>query len=462
MDAHVRNVRDSWKLGLENQWVKLSRQKILTTNNLLASEYNILAQKSLELYKSGLDNYIKLAEQGGTTSGGMDIITLSDQMANLIDFNRAFAIATTEVYKKTLEKAAQENISDPVVTETKEKILKDLFLIAQTTHELTSIANANRMKFDKLFKETDKIEFEEALFTFEDNYFLLKKSTQELLELGYQVYQELDISNQWVSKIKLALVQANPEQYCSILNLQPKTDQIVTDNSWMATDKYTEDWVNPGFNIASWKKANYVNENINQNRRDALLPIWFVSHTNTGLLNDSTRADVNDSTLALETDSLAGTITYPDSMSNDTTRIFEPNQFSINQNSETNQRLSNRAYFRKKFSISGLPVSADIKLTTDDSYNLFLNGKYVAAFTNSDSSSWQNEYTHQLADYLVEGRNVIAIESIDNDASGRGLIAILSVKYLPGWENKKQQIQLETSDVKIRQNLIMDKYIIMD
>ena len=95
------------------------------------------------------------------------------------------------------------------------------------------------------------------------------------------------------------------------------------------------------------------------------------------------------------------------------------------------------------------------------SYNLFLNGKYVAAITNN-GSSWQNEHTHQLTDYLVEGENVIAIESIDNDASGGGLIAILSSKYLPGWENKKQQIQLETSDVKIRQNLVMDKYIIMD
>lgn len=453
IDAHVRNVRDSWKLGIENQWVKLSRQKILTTNNLLASEYNILAQESLELYKSGLDNYIKLVEQGGTTPDGMDAITLSDQMANLIDFSRAFANATTEVYKKTLDKATQENISDPVVTETKEKILQDLYHIAQTTHELTSIVNTNRMKFEKLFKETDKIEFEEALFTFEDNYFLLKESTQELLELGYQVCQELDISNQWVSKIKLALVQANPEQYCSILDLQPKTEQIVTDNTWMATNKYVEDWVNPNLEISSWKKASYVNENLNQNRRDALLPIWFVSNTNTGLSSDST--------FVIKEDSLAEISANPDSISNDTTRISNSNQISKDKDSELSESLSNRVYFRKNFSIFGLPVSADIKLTLDDSYNLFLNGKYVAAFS-ADDSSWQYEHVHQLSANLVEGRNVIAIEAIDNDASGGGLIAILSVKYLPGWQDKKQQIQLETSDVKIKQNLIIDKYIIMD
>ena len=379
----------------------------------------------------------------------MDIIALSDQMANLIDFNRAFAIATTEVYKKTLEKATQENISDPVVAETKEKILIDLYQNAQTTNSLTAIANSNRRKFEKLFKETDKIEFEEALFTFEDNYFSLKGSTQELLELGYKVSQELEISNQWVSKIKLALVQVNPEQYCSILDLQPKTIQMVTDNSWLVSNKYVEDWINPDLDISSWEKAGYVDENINQNPHDALMPIWFVNYKNTGALNDSTQVD-----------SIAVTTTSSDSLSNDTTKVLDAAQFSIKQETEKNENTSNQIYFRKTFTLSGLPVSADIKLTIDDSYNLFLNGKYVAAYTNIDSS-WQNEHTHQFSDNLVEGENVLAIEGIDNDGSGGGLIAILTVKYLPGWEDKKQEIQLETSDVKIKQNLVMDKYIIL-
>ena len=89
-----------------------------------------------------------------------------------------------------------------------------------------------------------------------------------------------------------------------------------------------------------------------------------------------------------------------------------------------------------------------------------LNGEYIATFTTSDST-WRKEHTHQLTDNLVEGDNLIAIEGIDNDATGGGMVAIITVKSLPGWIDKKQQIQLETSDIKIRQNLVMDKYIIM-
>jgi len=454
IDAHARNVRESWKLGLENQWVKLSRQKILTSNNLLASEYNNLAHKSLELYRTSLEDYAKLIEQGGMTSNGMDAITLSDQMANLIDLSLAFARVTTEVYNKTLDKAAQENISDPIVSETKEKILKDLYLIAQTTHSLTDITNSNRKRYEKLFEDTNKIEYEEALFTLEDNYFSFKESTQELLELGYQISQELKISNQWVSKIMLALVQVNPEQYCSILDIKSKTAQIVTDNTWKATDKYVEGWVNPEFNISSWDQAFFVTESKNIYQGN-LLPIWFSNVDTNGCVTDTSKLN-----LTLETDSIGQVKSHPDSLSADSTKVFDSNQLFINKKYQIIKITSKRVYFRKKFSIVGLPVSADIKLVVDDSYNVFLNGEYIATFTTSDST-WRKEHTHQLTDNLVEGDNLIAIEGIDNDATGGGMVAIITVKSLPGWIDKKQQIQLETSDIKIRQNLVMDKYIIM-
>jgi TolA-binding protein len=457
IEAHTRNVRESWKLGLENQWVKLSRQKILTSNNVLASEYNNLAQKSLALYETSLEKYVRTIE--GKASEGIDAVTLSDQMANLIDFGNAFAKVTMDVYKRTLEKANEENISDPIVSETKEKMLKDLYLIAQTTQSLTEIANSKRKKYEKLFTETDKIEYEEALFTFEDNYFSLKEGCQELLELGYQISQQREISNQWVPQIMLALVQINPDQYCSLLNLKVKTEQIVSDETWKATDEYIESWVDPNFNISLWDQAHYIDKNTSL-YQGSLIPIWFSGVDTIGFVNDTTQVDTSKLKLVTTTDSLGRAIILSDSIHGNSSKIQYPNQLIMNKKPQISKVPSERVYFRKKFLIDGLPVTADIKLIIDDSYNLFLNGKYIATFTSNDSN-WQKEYTHQLTDNLVEGENVIAIEGIDNDATGGGLIAILTIKSLPGWEDKKQQIQLETSDIKIKQNLIMDKYIIM-
>ncbi len=459
IDAHVRNVQESWKLGLENQWVKLSRKKILVSNNLLASEYNNLAQKSLDLYKTNIDNYISLMDLENSQSDDTVPTTISDQMANLIDFNRAFTKVTTDIYKKTLDRATEQNISDPIVSETKEKMLKDLYLISERTQSLAGLVNSNRKKYEKLFKETDKIKYEEALFTFEDNYQSFKESTQELLELGYQHSQQLQINNIWLLKIMLALVRINPEKYCSILNLKPKTKQIVSDATWQVSDKYFEDWINPGFK-SSWHKVGYIAENKNL-FQGKLIPIWFSKIDTVEFIKNTTQMDESKLNFEDATDLLSRTVIFPDSISRDSLNAANQNQFLTKKIPQVREAFAKRVYFRKKFSIDGLPVSADIKLIVDDSFNLFLNGEYIATFTSSDSN-WKKEHNYQITDNLVEGENVIAIEGIDSDVTGGGLIAILTVKSLPGWVDKEQQIQLETSDNRIKQNLIMDKYIIIN
>ena len=458
VEAHIRNIREAWNLGLENQWVKLSRRKILTTNNLLASEYNNLAHKSQDLYKESVENYIKTTEQGGTT-GGMDALTISDQMANLIDFTRAFSSVTVEIYRNTLEKAIEENINDPSVSETKEKMLKDLYLITQTCGELEKKSKTNRKKYEKLFKETDKIEYEDALFTFEDNYFSFQETNKELLEIGYQIIQDMEISNQWVPKIMLALVQANPEEYSNLLDLESSVAQLVTDETWKVSDQYSEGWVQAGFDDAFWNTAQLLHDDFRLNVAPA--QVWFSIMDTLGVINDTsfvTQPAVTDFVL---TDTSLKANAIPDSLASDSTRVNDENKYLVTTRPQLGQVPAKRVYFRKRFSVIGLPVSADIKLKIDDSYNLFLNGEYVAAYMSEDSTTADQEHFHELTDIILEGENVLAIEGIDNDSSGGSLAAEVKIKSLPGWSDKKQQIQIETSDVKIKKNLVMDKYIIM-
>ena len=445
VDAHIRNVQESWKMGLENQWVKFSRQKIVTTGNLLAIEYNKLANKSLELYSHNLDKYIAIVDQKLRASEEMDIISLSDQMANLNDFIKVFAKVATEMYIKTLQRAKDENIVDPTVAETKERMLSNLYEIATRCNEIAGAARFHRKNYEKLFKETKKIDHEEAFFTFEDSYFSFKETTKELLELGYQVSKDREISNAFATKIVLALVQENPEKYGSLLNLQPRTDQYVTNTSWNVSNRYVEDWIKPEFEATDWQFAQYVDKSISTARGN-LIPVWLTTMKSQNL-NDTVPGDGLHPDPA---DSIMQNVAVLDSGAAN-------NLANINQLQPVSTK---RLYFRKNFLVAGLPVSADIKLIVDDSYNLFLNGEYIATFTTEDSI-WQREHSHQLSDYLIEGENTLAIECIDNDETRGGLVAVLNVKYLPDWHDKRQQIQLETSDEKIKQNLVIDKYIIL-
>ncbi len=425
IDAHSRNIQEAWNLGIENQWVKLSRKKILAANNLLAEEYQKLAHKSLDLFAANLESYKQAIDRSDKS---VDLTSFSDQLANLIDFGRAFSKVTADIYKKTLEKATALNINDPLVAETRELMLRDLLAVAQRTQELADSVRANRKKYERMFRTTDRLDYEEALFAFEDTYLSLKEVTQELLELGYNLSQQLQLNNAWVPRIKLALVQANPEQYASILNLSVKTEQIISDESWRASDQYVEGWVNPDFDADGWSNARYL-KGLQGRILNALTPIWLMSV-------DSNKARIVDDSVHQA-------------------QLFDPRR------SEPMARvLSRRVFFKRPFTIAGLPVSANLKLIVDDSYNLFCNGEYVAAFTSSDQN-WQIERIHQLSDNLLEGNNELAIEAIDTNGTGGGLVAVLTIKSLPGWTDKRQQIEIEVSDVKVKENLIMDKYIIM-
>jgi len=74
-------------------------------------------------------------------------------------------------------------------------------------------------------------------------------------------------------------------------------------------------------------------------------------------------------------------------------------------------------YFRKKIEVAKMPVKARIRITCDDAYTLFVNGKEIGSGTN-----WQCVQEYDLGKSLLVGSNIIAIKA-HNSAGEMGLIA---------------------------------------
>lgn len=72
------------------------------------------------------------------------------------------------------------------------------------------------------------------------------------------------------------------------------------------------------------------------------------------------------------------------------------------------------AFFRKKFKLEELPQSAVLRIFVDTGYELFLNGRLVAAV-----NEWNNIRDYDVRLFLKKGRNVIAVHGI-NSAGHRG------------------------------------------
>lgn len=82
-------------------------------------------------------------------------------------------------------------------------------------------------------------------------------------------------------------------------------------------------------------------------------------------------------------------------------------------------------FVRHEFELPAAPVSATIKATADNIYELYLNGEKLGG-----DAAWESAESYDVAKQLVAGKNVIAVRA-QNQGSPAGLIVRMEFK-LPG------------------------------
>ncbi|HMF17553.1 MAG TPA: hypothetical protein VKE98_10125, partial [Gemmataceae bacterium] len=79
-------------------------------------------------------------------------------------------------------------------------------------------------------------------------------------------------------------------------------------------------------------------------------------------------------------------------------------------------------YVRRAFTLSAKPVQAELWITADNHYTVYLNGHTLGA-----DGEWSTVEKYQVSKYLVQGKNVLAILA-KNEGGPAGLIARLHVR----------------------------------
>jgi len=93
--------------------------------------------------------------------------------------------------------------------------------------------------------------------------------------------------------------------------------------------------------------------------------------------------------------------------------------------------LGERPYwFRRSFEIIDPPASGRLFITCDDNYSLYINGEYIAA-DDADEIDWMDVQEWNIGDWLVVGKNTIAIETIDVDGTRQGLVVAIEYSTVP-------------------------------
>ena len=410
--AHQRNLVEADSFALNNHWVERSRQKIVTTQNLLAREYAALSWRALSQYKLDMIDY-KMA----VNTGEVRALELRESAANLIDFGRAFAKASVEAYGATFDRAATVDFNSEDLDKTQDAVFGFAYRVAAHLDSLAKVAKNERQVYENLVKQPPangnaiaggvnrKGEgLQDAVMAFEDNYYSLAAGMTEVLQLGFGLTQKHKLENAWSEKIILLLVKNEPEKYAGLLGLQVTQLNVPTDETWQARATHQAGWTDLQINPASWQPAQQVGKGQSFSGYGANR-LWLM---------------VSDS-VALPR--LAGI----DSLLADSTQAPPA-------------KPSRMVYFHKNFTVAGLPVSGQIQLLADDSFNLFINGEYVAEFINPAPAKPAVQIK-DVSSYLRAGDNAIAIEVRDTDNSGGVLEAVIFAKSLPGWEQREAELR---------------------
>jgi hypothetical protein len=387
--------------------VDKSRRRIITTENILATEYADLSWRALSQYKADIADY-----KAYVNSGDVRALDIRDEMGNLVDYSRSFAKATVQAHGATFDRAAAIKFTGSELEKSEETAFVFAYRFATSMDSLAKIAKAERQAFEARIKEgqtgngaVKDDDLQDAAVAFEDNYYSLAEGVTEVLQLGFELAQKHKLENSWSEKIVLLLVKSEPEKYAGLLGLQLAQLSAPTDETWLATPVYRSGWTNVGFNTSDWSAAQNFGEGQHFKGYGARR-LWLTGDSAAILNNESS------------TDSTAGdSVKTPPA----------PKKNSV-------------LYFRKNLTVAGLPVSGQIQLLADDSYNLFVNGEYIAEF-NKPANEAPGTRIHDLSNFLRSGENTITLEVRDHDNSGGALEAVVFVKSLPGWEQREAELQ---------------------
>ncbi|NOY57758.1 MAG: tetratricopeptide repeat protein [Calditrichaeota bacterium] len=414
LQGYQRNLVDADSFHIDSQWIDLSKQKLIATKNFVPASYSALAVDALGLLKEEYVDYSKLVYSKRDFNELLnDLQISSDEMANLVDFIKSLRVDATNKYYETIEMASKLKIEDSYIAASKDSMVSSILNFALKCDTLASDAKTRADRTRELFLKTQDPVYEEGLYTFESSYFMLRDVQQQIMEEGYNICKALKIDNLYSKNLALQLVRFNPEKYAGILDLKIVTTQFSTDTTWLASPRYYEGWVAPGFDQSVWKNALLVR----QQEKGFASAIWFY--------------EIKQDTSAVEPG-------VPD-----TTR--KPVEYIPVQ----------KAYFRGVFSVKGLPVTCKIHVFADEQYSLYFNGDLIKRLTDSDSTQAQG--TFDVSELLQKDKNVIAIQVVDSDGTAGGLRARLTVKSLPGWDEKLEMLRPELATQKTKEDLMLEK-----
>ncbi len=438
--AHLRNVEEAAQLNLSNKYVEESKRQILLTSNILADEYAKLTDAALDEFEKNFADYQKLIAQdfGAKNQDGLDYYGVENNALQMVDVSIQLANNALDALANTLKLAQENDVKNDLVRTTQDKLLKFALETNARMKTLADSANNVSVRYQAIFDSTKNYNYEDGMTATESFFFSLDENSLALLEKAFEYKSDFDLKGAWANRLMLKLLEIDPAQYSE--SIDKERVEIISDANWKySTTDFGSEWVQSSFDDSGWQNVRIVPSGFNQFDSLGVNPaaIWIAVDMSAGTTVPAAADSVSglaDSTATVENDSLA--------LADSTVTAGVDSMGSAIAESPVSVAGDTLVFFRTSFNIDGKVVDGRMYVTADEDLRLYLNGEYLLDDENNDFMTLDSLDYYTFDRFVVNGRNVLAIDVKDLDRTGAGLkffayFEVIPSEFLNANDNKK-------------------------
>ncbi|NOY76602.1 MAG: tetratricopeptide repeat protein [Calditrichaeota bacterium] len=413
VQAHLRNINEADSLQLENMWVARSRQKLLQVFKILPAKYYQLAKGTIDTYRKMKHQYYYIMTKG-TDAEKEDALNLAGDLLNVIELGKKYTQIMTRFYQWELDNFLKHNFPEKYAEQGINDYLENTYDIADTYKLEADSARALKDYFSALNQKDPMPEYEDAIYTYSDNFNSLHDAALEIAADAYDYKKSHNLQSLAISRISSLLIELDPVTYAKEFAVSTDSVYIPADSTWLVRTAVDSNWIQNDAPDSSWLHAEKM--------------AW--DSTGKALFPGQVAYSMN---IPMELDTVFADTSAGDSVQKAASRPFHL---------VPKQPYPGELYFRKHVEISDIPVSAMLKIQADDNMEIFLNGVKVFQ-EKADTLGWKQAFPVNVNEFIRQGDNVVAIHVTDTDSTRKGMRAIFQIQLL-----RKATIQKVSQSVK--------------
>jgi cellulose synthase operon protein C len=400
IDAYLQVLEHAAEVGLASSWRGRVTERFASFVGHPLTGYEELFEMASTSVSGMASSFAALLEQGedAVDADGMAAGDLGFYYLDLLDYRQSYLMNSINTEAELLSILNSSTIATDLVAARGDSVLYHILQSVRQMEVEEQLAQENRDQAWSRYEETSSWIWDDASATWDDAAFALGDNTLLALTAADEIISEYQLTGSIVKRVWFKLAQLKPEQFGDRFGLAEEKATVGTSPEWLVSTTYQRGYTELDFDDSNWETARATGNQAIVDRSglksgDGVAIWWYPVAAETGT----------------EIDTLVQ---------------FDTLQVSDEVSS------GDTLWFRHRFNMENSPVSAELWVTADDNYSIYLNGEYISE-DRGGTEDWSEVYQIELRDYVLSGNNLIAVEAIDEDNTARGLLVSFKLSTVP-------------------------------